>query len=113
VSRGSWNCTLHSALSAAADDQIVKPVLQRVSSKRVGYMERCYRELGFDEISAAHRARLGYTVYVGFIHLSREADYPIDPDYIAHIADTLIPAADAAGATDTQETAVAHDIASS
>jgi AcrR family transcriptional regulator len=112
VSRGSWNCTLHSALSAAADDPIVKPVLQRVSGKRLGYLERCYRELGFDEASAAHRARLGYTVYVGFIHLSREAACPIDPDYIAHIADTLIPpAGSAVTATAVPEATLAHGIA--
>lgn len=95
VSRGSWNCTLHSALSAAAGDPIVKPVLQRVSQKRTDYLADCYRRIGFTEDRARLRARLGYTIYVGFIHLCREAagDAPIQPEYLEHILDTMIPAA--------------------
>ena len=110
VSRGSWNCNLHSALSAAADDPIVKPVLQRVSEKRIGYLAECYRALGFSEEAARHRARLGYMIYVGFIHLSREAANraPIEPDYVEHIVDTMVPlasedAAAAAAAADEAE----------
>ena len=95
VSKGSWNCTLHSALSAAADDPIVKPVLQRVSEKRIGYLFDCYRALGFDEHAARHRARLGYTIYVGFIHMGREeaGQSPLEPAYIEHIVETLVPPA--------------------
>ncbi len=104
VSRGSWNCSLHSALSAAADDPIVRPVLQRVSEKRTGYLAECYRALGFSDEAARHRARLGYTIYVGFIHLNRESSggASLAPGYIEHIVETLIPAA-------AQETAAAAD----
>lgn len=95
VSRGSWNCTLHSALSAAADDPIVKPVLRRVSEKRIRYLADCYRALGFTDEKARRRAQLGYTIYVGFIHLGREAagGAPIEPEYVEHIVETLVPAA--------------------
>ncbi len=97
VSRGSWNCTLHSALSAAADDPIVKPVLQRVSEKRIRYLAGCYQALGFGAEKARRRAQLGYTIYVGFIHLGREAagEAAIEPGYVEHIIETLVPAADA------------------
>ncbi len=95
VSRGSWNCTLHSALSAAANDPIVQPVLQRVSRKRTDYLADCYRALGFPEDRARLRARLCYTIYVGFMHLGREAaaPAPIEPEYVEHIIDTMIPVA--------------------
>jgi AcrR family transcriptional regulator len=101
VSRGSWNCTLHSALSAAADDPIVKPVLQRVSQKRMSYLADSYRLLGFSDDAASLRARLGYTIYVGFIHLARESAgrAPIEPEYVEHIIETLIPAAGVDAAT--------------
>jgi AcrR family transcriptional regulator len=108
VSRGSWNCTLHSALSAAAGDPIVRPVLQRVSQKRIDYLADCYLRLGFDEDRASHRARLGYTIYVGFIHLSREAarHAPIEPEYLEHILDTMIPAEAAARVVEESRLAV-------
>ncbi len=114
VSRGSWNCTLHSALSAAAGDPAVRPVLRRVSEKRIGYLADCYRALGFSEEAARHRARLGYMIYVGFMHLSREdaSGAPIERDYIEHIAETLIPAApapDAAPAGDGAAAAAAAE----
>ncbi len=111
VSRGSWNCTLHSALSAAAGDPIVRPVLRRVSEKRVGYLSDCYRALGFSEEAARHRARLGYMIYVGFIHLSREdaSRAPIERDYIEHIAETLIPAPPAGEGAAAEAAAPAGD----
>lgn len=114
VSRGSWNCTLHSALSAAADDPIVKPVLQRVSEKRIRYLADCYQALGFPEEKALHRAQLGYTIYVGFIHLGREAAdrAPIDPKYVEHIMETLVPAAvEEAEAFGASEAAQEHRLA--
>ena len=94
VSRGSWNCALHTALSSAARHPQVRPVLQRISAKRKGYLASCYRELGFSEEDARYRARLGYTLYVGFIHLDREAaddEVPVNAEYVRHIVATLIP----------------------
>jgi AcrR family transcriptional regulator len=93
VSQGAWNCTLHSALSAAADHPIVQPVLKRISEKRIGYLAECYGSLGFSDEDAHHRALVCYTIYVGFIHLSRESQQaqPIQERYIRHIIETLLP----------------------
>jgi AcrR family transcriptional regulator len=94
VARGSWNCALHSALSAAADHPIVRPVLQRITSRRIEYLASCYRALGFPDKLAGHRAKLGYTIYVGFIHLNREAPEntgPLQAADVRHIIDTLVP----------------------
>ena len=93
VSRGSWNCALHSALSAAAAHPTVRPVLHRISEKRMSYLADCYRALGFSSEDADHRAKLAYMIYVGFIHLNREArdGRPIQADYVRHILETLVP----------------------
>src|SRR5208282_2270262 len=38
--------SLYAALAEAAGDPIVKPVLTRVASARIEYLEACYREVG-------------------------------------------------------------------
>src|SRR5829696_2020362 len=46
------------AVSDAAEDPVVRPVLRRVTEHRIGYLEECYRELGFSPEEARHRALL-------------------------------------------------------
>ena len=57
------------------------------------YLADCYRALGFSPEDADHRAKLAYMIYVGFIHLNREArdSSPIKADYVRHILETLVP----------------------
>ncbi len=59
----------------------------------MSYLADCYRALGFSPKDADYRARLTYTIYVGFIHLNREASdsSPIQADYVRHILEVLIP----------------------
>ena len=84
------------AISDAADDPIVRPVLRRVSERRIDYLEGCYRALGFSSEGARHRALLVYAAYTGTLRLAREApgraprgdDYPA---YQRHFIAALVP----------------------
>ena len=86
---------LHAAISAAARDPLVRPVLERVSSRRLGFLVAAYRALGLGPAAARHRAVLAYSAYLGLLHLRREApaDLPEASAYLRHIIETLIPPA--------------------
>ncbi len=84
------------AISDAADDPGVGPVLRRVSERRVDYLRDCYRTLGFSPDEASHRALLVYAAYVGTVRLVRETPnrMPGGEDYGAyrrHLVSTLVP----------------------
>jgi AcrR family transcriptional regulator len=96
VSKGSWNCSLHSNLSAAADHHTVRPILRRVTGRRIEYVRKCYLDLGLSDRAAQHRAALAYTLYVGYIHLNREAPgyvpgSRVTDAYLFHVLRTMIP----------------------
>lgn len=87
------------AISDAAGDSTVGPVLRRVSKHRINYLEDCYRALGFSPDEACHRALLAYAAYVGTMRLAREAPehVPRGKGYLAyrrHLVSTLIPGGD-------------------
>ena len=63
---------IEAALSARAEDPRVRPVLQRVTERRVSFVADIFEELGFDPVSARRRAVITYSVYLGFFSL-REA----------------------------------------
>jgi AcrR family transcriptional regulator len=93
--KGPWTA-LSLAISAAADDPAVRPVLHRVSKRRIDFVARCYRQLGFSGQNARHRARLAYAAYLGFLHLSREAPKVLSnradfATYVEHAISTLVP----------------------
>lgn len=84
------------AVSDAADDPIVRPILGRVAERRIDYLEECYRVLGSAGEEARHRALLAYAAYVGTLRLVREAPgrRPEGEDYRAyrrHMISTLVP----------------------
>jgi AcrR family transcriptional regulator len=92
---GPWT-RLSLTISAAANDPVVRPVLQRVSKRRIDFVARCYRQLGFSGQDARHRARLAYAAYLGFLHLSREAPKVVSnradfAAYVEHVIGTLVP----------------------
>lgn len=85
------------AVSDAATDRVVRPVLQRVTERRIDYLERCYLTLGFSPKEARHRAFLVYAAHAGTVRLLREAPdrVPSGDNYLAyrrHLIATLIPA---------------------
>src|SRR5215203_496336 len=84
------------AISDAADDAIVRPFLRRVTEHRIGYLEECFRELGFPTEEAWYRALLVYAAHAGTFRLLRHAPdlMPRGKDYEAyrrHLLSTLMP----------------------
>jgi AcrR family transcriptional regulator len=84
------------AVSDAAEDPVVRPVLRRVTEQRVGYLEECYRELGFSPEEARHRALLVYAAHAGTLRLFRDAPDLVQRgegyvSYRQHLLSTLVP----------------------
>jgi AcrR family transcriptional regulator len=87
---------VYSALCAAAGHEQVAPVLERVANRRMTHIANAFEELGFEPQSAAHRGRLVYSVYLGFLQLQRQHQTPaISSDafeaYVDHVIESLIP----------------------
>ena len=83
------------AVSDAAEDPVVRPVLRRVIEHRVGYLEECYRELGFSPEEARHRALLVYAAHAGTLRLFRDAPHLVPREegytsYRRHLLSTLV-----------------------
>jgi AcrR family transcriptional regulator len=57
------------ALLATADHPSVRPVLDRVTRGRIGFVATLFRRLGFDEAEAKRRALLAYSAYLGYAQL--------------------------------------------
>lgn len=95
TSRQNRSHQIHAALCAASDDPRVKPILERVTQRRLDYLAKAFRELGLDGESARHRARLTYTSYVGYIQLQSRGMTPERGSeefeaYVRHAIDTLL-----------------------
>jgi AcrR family transcriptional regulator len=88
---------IYSALLRALDHPLVQPLMERVSQRRMEFLARAYRQIGMDRRQAAHRARLAYAAYVGFLQLALQLGMPrLDhaefEAYVEHVIATLIPA---------------------
>src|ERR1700738_1087707 len=86
--------SLYAALAEAAEDPIVKRVLNRVASLRIQYLETCYRELGFAPRQAKGKAVFAYAAYRGLLQLAHEAPsaLPSDwPSYKSLVREALLP----------------------
>jgi AcrR family transcriptional regulator len=87
---------IYSELLKALDHPVVKPVLERVSQRRLDYLTASFRQAGLGRVDAQNRARLAYAAYVGFLQLSLQLGQPkLHHDefeaYVAHLMATLIP----------------------
>ena len=96
VSREGLTHEVYSALCAAADHPQVKPLLDRVAARRMDHIAQAFTALGMDESIAEHRARLTYSVYLGFLQLQRQSQVPALSSqqfeaYLDHVIETLIP----------------------
>ena len=65
--------SLLAALAEGVEDPIVREVLNRVASVRIGYLEACYRELGASPGLAKSQAVFAYAAYRGLLQLARES----------------------------------------
>jgi AcrR family transcriptional regulator len=57
------------ALLATADHPTVRPVLDRVSRRRIDFTAELFRRLGFSRAEAKRRALLAYSAYLGHAQL--------------------------------------------
>lgn len=101
ASRQNRGHQIHVALCAASDHPRVKPVIERITRRRLDYLGNAFRELGLDDESARHRARLTYTSYVGYIQLQMRGMAPARGSdefeaYVRHAIEVLLQAPDRA-----------------
>jgi len=87
---------IYSEMLKAIDHPLVKPVLERVSKRRIDYLSASFRQAGMPRKQALNRALLTYAAYVGFLQLNLQLGYPKlnhgeFEQYIAHLTETLIP----------------------
>ncbi len=54
------------ALLAARADPVIAEVIDRVQAKRLGFLERCFADMGFPPAESRHRARVSYSIYLGW-----------------------------------------------
>jgi AcrR family transcriptional regulator len=87
---------IYAALLQALDHPLVKPVMIRVSRRRMDFLEAAFREAGLDAGAAQHRARLTYAAYVGFLQLNLTLELPhLSHEqyeaYVEHMIGALVP----------------------
>jgi len=85
------------ALLASATHPLVKPVVQRITARRLNYFTDVYTQLGLPESQARRRALLLYSAYLGlFDYLRAGLDTGLSDDELrAHAGEllaTLVPA---------------------
>ena len=88
---------IYSELLKALDHPQVRPVIERVSARRLEYLTASFRQAGMGRLPAEQRARLTYAAFVGFLQLNLQLHQPrmsqeAFEDYVAHVMATLIPA---------------------
>lgn len=81
------------ALSASADHPLVRPILERVTTRRVAFIAGVYTELGWPPDQARRRALLVCSAYVGLFHYLRASPPPgLSDDQLKAYDDELIDA---------------------
>jgi len=95
-SRPPRSRSLYAALAEAAEDPIVRPVLNRVASARIAYLEACYRELGVGSPLSKSYAVLAYAAYRGLVQLAHEGPGALPADWSTYselVRKALVPKA--------------------
>jgi AcrR family transcriptional regulator len=95
-SRPPRSRSLYAALAEAAEDPIVQPVLNRVASARIAYLESCYRDLGVASPLSKSYAVLAYAAYRGLVQLAHEAPGALPADWSTYselVRKALVPKA--------------------
>ncbi len=63
---------LYLAIAAAEDKPLVRVFVERVSKRRMNYLQDCYRALGFTGAAARHWARFTYATFMGNLQIARD-----------------------------------------
>ncbi|HEX7769688.1 MAG TPA: TetR/AcrR family transcriptional regulator [Dokdonella sp.] len=95
VSHKHQSHAVFAALFKALDQPLIGPLVERVSQRRIDFVTDAFRQAGFDPLTAANRARLAYSAYVGFIQLAQIGQPRMSHDefeaYIRDFIEILIP----------------------
>jgi AcrR family transcriptional regulator len=86
--------SLYAALAEAAEDPVVRKVLNRVASARIAYLETCYSNLRFSPELAKAYAVLAYAAYRGLLQLAHEAPAALPTNWSTYpdvIRTALVP----------------------
>ena len=86
--------SLYAALAEAAEDPVVRRVLNRVASARIAYLETCYGHLGSTPAQARSRSVFAYAAYRGLLQLAHEAPAALPTDWVSYaevIRAALVP----------------------
>ncbi|MEU0884702.1 TetR/AcrR family transcriptional regulator [Lentzea sp. NPDC005914] len=59
------NGSVEMALQANAENEVIAPVLKRVTERRLGYLTKLFEQLGFDHEHAKKRALIAFSLYLG------------------------------------------------
>jgi AcrR family transcriptional regulator len=87
------------ALQAGAENEVIAPVLQRVTKKRIGYLTELFEQLGFDEEHAKKRALIAFSLYLGQVQM-----WATLPGLVEPVLDEAVQVLTAGG-----QAAVAHN----
>lgn len=83
------------ALIKSIDQPLIRPLIERVSERRLAFVTEAFHQAGFDATAAANRARLAYSAYVGFVQLAQIGQPRMNHDefeaYIRDFIGILIP----------------------
>src|SRR5215475_8430911 len=80
------------ALLATADHPTVRPVLDRVTRRRIDFAAELFQRLGFPRAEAKRRALLAYSAYLGYaqlIHATPQLLPRTEPARRAYLTDVL------------------------
>lgn len=95
VSHKHQSHAVFAALFKALDQPLIGPLVERVSQRRIDFVTDAFRQAGFDPVTAANRARLAYSAYVGFIQLAQVGQPRMSHEefeaYIRDFIEILIP----------------------
>ncbi len=87
---------IYSTLLADRSHAIISKILKEVTLERLAYLQDSYKEMGYGNKQAKSQSLLAYSVYVGFLHMSKTL-YGSLPDsheaeeYAQFVAKQLIP----------------------
>ncbi len=85
---------VYAALLRALDHPKIQTLMARVAQRRMDFLTLAYRQAGMEREAAAHRARLTYAAYVGFLQMNVHLGVPrMDQEhydaYVEHVIRTL------------------------
>jgi AcrR family transcriptional regulator len=87
---------IYSALLKSVDHPAVGPIIEKVSEQRLQFLAKLFADAGLEPTAAAHRARLAFAAYIGFLQMQQQIKLPrlssgeFD-QYVEHVIAVIVP----------------------